>query len=110
MTPWVAWQSVFDDLVEHGARNYWKSHHIKKLDDGCIDNILKYAEKMPSSDCEVFIPHMEGTPSRVPSTESAFAYRESPFVLNIHTRWNNASDDELCLTWAREIWESTKPY
>jgi FAD/FMN-containing dehydrogenase len=110
MTPWVAWQSVFDGLVEHGARNYWKSHHIKGLEDGCIDNILKYAENMPSPDCEIFIPHMEGSPSCVPSTESAYAYRESPFVLNIHTRWNKASDDELCLTWAREIWESTKPY
>jgi hypothetical protein len=28
--------------VAHGARNYWKSHHLKELTDDCIDKILEY--------------------------------------------------------------------
>jgi len=34
MNSWVGWQSGFDGLVDHGARNYWKSHHLEELSDG----------------------------------------------------------------------------
>ncbi|MGV7224091.1 MAG: FAD-binding oxidoreductase [Nitrospinales bacterium] len=110
MNPWVGWQSGFDGLVEHGARNYWKSHHIKELSDDCIDKIIEFAGKMPSDECEIFIPHMEGTPSRVPESDTAFAHRKTPFVLNIHTRWRNATDDDKCLAWAREFHSSTEEF
>jgi FAD/FMN-containing dehydrogenase len=110
MMPWVGWQSGFDGLVEHGARNYWKSHHLRELEEGCIDKIIEFAGKMPHTACEVMIPHMEGAPSRVASTETAYAFRKTPFVLNIHTRWENKSDDEKCRAWAQDFWKSTKPY
>ena len=110
MNSWVGWQSGFDGLVDHGARNYWKSHHLEELSDGCIDKIIEFAGKMPTDECEVFIPHMEGAPSRVPESETAFAHRKTPFVLNIHTRWRNASDDERCLSWARDFHSSTQEF
>ena len=31
-------------------------------------------------------------------------------MLNIHTRWDNQSDDEKSLAWARGFWEATKTY
>lgn len=110
MNPWVGWQSGFDGLLMHGARNYWKSHHLKELSDDCIDQILEFALKMPSDECEIFIPHMEGAPGRVPAEATAFAHRGTPFVLNIHTRWQDASDDETCIAWARDIHEATEPF
>lgn len=110
MNPWVGWQSGFDALVEHGARNYWKSHHLKDLSDDGIDKIVEFAGRMPSDECEVFIPHMEGAPSRVPENETAYSHRKTPFVLNIHTRWRNASDDERCIAWAREFHSSTQQF
>lgn len=110
MNPWTGWQSGFDGLVGHGARNYWKSHHLKNLSDDCIDQILKYAERLPSEGCEVFIPHMEGAPGRIPEGETAFAHRNTPFVLNIHTRWQAPEDDERCLEWAREFHGNTQAF
>ena len=110
MNPWIGWQAGFDGLVGHGARNYWKSHHIKDLSDSCIDRIIEHGGNMPTRECEVFIPHMEGAPSRVPPTATAFAHRETPFVMNIHTRWQNASDDERCLSWARAIHSATQEF
>ena len=101
---------AIDLLVEHGARNYWKSHHLQALEDGFIDKVIEFAGKMPHAASEIFIPHMEGAPSRVASTETAYAFRETPFVLNIHTRWENKSDDEKCMSWAQDFWNSTKPY
>ena len=110
MHPWVGWQSAFDGLVSHGARNYWKSHHLAVLSDDCIDVIQNFATSMPSDECEVFIPHMEGAPSRVGLMNTAFSFRKNPFVLNIHTRWQNKEDDERCLKWAREFHKATQPF
>lgn len=53
---------------------------------------------------------MEGAPGRVNETDTAFADRTTPFVLNIHTRWQDAADDERCLAWARAFHKSTERY
>lgn len=110
MTPWIDWQAGFDGLVEHGARNYWKSHHLKELSDECIDKLLTFAEKLPTDECEIFIPHMEGAPSRIPESETAFGHRNTPFVLNIHARWQNVPDDDKCLAWARDLHSATEKF
>lgn len=110
MTPWVDWQTGFDGLVGHGARNYWKSHHLTELSDECLDEILRFAEILPTEECEVFIPHMEGAPSRVADNDTAFAHRYTPFVLNIHTRWQNVADDEKCLAWAKDFHSVTEKF
>jgi FAD/FMN-containing dehydrogenase len=108
--PWVAWQSGFDGLVEHGARNYWKSHHLKNLSDDSIDRIIDFAGRLPSDECEIMIPHMEGAPSRVAENATAFVHRQTPFLLNIHTRWRRVSDDEKCIAWARDFHRSMEPF
>ncbi|MGD8846727.1 MAG: FAD-binding protein [Desulfobacteraceae bacterium] len=65
---------------------------------------------LPSDECEIMIPHMEGAPSRVPIDATAFAHRTTHFLLNIHTRWRNQSDDERCLAWVRDFHRSTEPF
>lgn len=110
MNPWLGWQTMFDGLVAHGARNYWKSHHLTELSSGCIDQLLTFARTLPTDECEMFIPHMGGAPSRVAADATAFAHRSTPFVLNIHTRWRNQSDDESSIAWARDLHQATEPY
>ncbi len=110
MKPWTAWQSAFDGLVEHGARNYWKSHHLTGLSDGCIDEIHTYALSMESAESEIFIPHMEGAPSRISPEATAFPHRTTPFVLNIHTRWRDEEEDQANINWAKKFHDATRPY
>lgn len=110
MKPWTGWQAAFDGLVEHGARNYWKSHHLKNLSDECIKEIVSYAASLPHGESEVFIPHMEGAPSRIDPESTAFPHRNTPFLLNIHTRWRDAADDDRCIRWAKEFHDATRPF
>lgn len=110
MNPWVNWQQLFDPLVTHGARNYWKTHQLTDLADGFIDVVAEYAQKLPTPLCEIFMPHMEGAPARVDEMATAFAHRKPPFNLNIHTRWEHAADDARCLQWARDLHKAAEPF
>ncbi|WP_028583693.1 FAD-binding oxidoreductase [Desulfogranum mediterraneum] len=110
MTPWSSWQAGFDGLVAHGARNYWKSHYLKELSSDCIAQITAFARTLPSDECEIFIPHMEGAPSRIAGDATAFAHRTPPFVLNIHTRWQDPADDQRCLGWVKAFHRATEPF
>jgi hypothetical protein len=65
---------------------------------------------MPTDECEIFIPHMEGAIGSIPSEATAFSHRSTPFVLNVHTRWQDPSDDESCLVWAKKFYDATKPF
>jgi len=108
--PYTAWQKAFDPLLTPGARNYWKSHNFSKLSDGAIDSMIEYAAKLPSSQCEIFMGLISGQANRVSKEATAYAHRETKFVLNVHSRWEKPEDDKTCISWARGFFNATAPY
>ena len=108
--PLVGWQTAFDPLLAPGARNYWKSHDFKQLDDGTIGAIVDAVRRLPSPECEVFIGHLGGAINRVPVAATAYPHRDVQFVMNVHTRWREASQDASCIAWARELFEAAAPF
>lgn len=110
MNPFVEWQTGFDELNAHGARNYWKSHHLTDLSDGFIDSIIEAAQNFPSPLCDFFIAHWEGAPSRIDENATAYAHRHVPFAINMHTRWVDPADDEKCISWVRDVHNRTLPF
>jgi len=109
-TPYVAWQQAFDPLLTEGARNYWKSHDFAELSDGAIDTTVAYAGKLPSPQCEIFIGLLGGEVSKVAPEATAYAHRQAPFVMNVHARWESASDDAACIGWARDFFNASAQY
>ncbi len=95
--PFTAWQSALDPLMAPGARNYWKSHDFSELSDAALDLIVEYAGKLPTPECEIFVAHLGGAAGRVPSGAMAYPHRDATFVLNVHTRWGDAGQDEACI-------------
>jgi len=108
--PFCDWQKAFDPLLVPGARNYWKSHNFTELSDDALDKLIEYAGKLPSSQCEIFIGLIAGAPNRRPVEETPWLGRDARFVLNVHGRWDAATDDDACIAWARSFFEDTKPY
>jgi FAD/FMN-containing dehydrogenase len=108
--PFVGWQAAFDPLLTPGARNYWKSHDFTELSDSAIDVLIDYAGRLPTDECEIFVAHVGGAMARVPSDATAYPNRDAHFFLNVHTRWQEASDDELCVSWAREFFDATAAF
>jgi FAD/FMN-containing dehydrogenase len=108
--PYVAWQQAFDPLLAFGARNYWKSHNLSTLADGLIDTAIEFIEKSPSPHSEVFLAALGGATTRPTPEASAYPHRDARFVINVHSRWMDASDDASGVTWARDFFDAAAPF
>ncbi len=53
---------------------------------------------------------IDGQASRVPPEATAYSHRDAKFVMNFHGRWESPSDDERCITWAREFFNAMTPH
>ena len=108
--PYVQWQQAFDPLLAPGARNYWKSHNFTDLSDEALEVIIRYAGQLPSPQCEILLGLTSGAANRVPAEATAYAHRDTRFVLNVHGRWEAATDDERCIGWSRDFFKASAPY
>jgi FAD/FMN-containing dehydrogenase len=108
--PYTAWQKAFDPLLTPGVRNYWKSHNLTQLSNGAIDAIIEYAGTLPSPQCEIFIGTIGGQTARVAPEVMAYSSRDANYVMNVHTRWESAAEDERCIAWAREFFAKSQPF
>jgi len=110
MMPFTAWQKAFDPLLTPGARNYWKSHNFTELNDQAVATLIDHAGRLPSDQSEIFIGLLGGQSSRIATDSTAYAQRDAQFVMNVHTRWEDAKDDQRCIAWAREFFNAAAPY
>ena len=108
--PFAEFQKAFDPLLTPGARNYWKSHNFTELADGLLDEIISGTASLPSPQSEIFIAQVGGAAARVPPDATAYPHRDVAFVMNVHTRWDDASEDDTCITWARAFFDASAPY
>jgi FAD/FMN-containing dehydrogenase len=108
--PFAAWQQAFDPLLTPGARNYWKSHDFAKLDDGLIDTLVNAAGRLPGGECEVVLVRLGGAVNRLPANATAYPHRDAEYIVNVHTRWREASDDAKCIAWARQLFDAAAPF
>lgn len=108
--PYIQWQKAFDPLLTPGARNYWKSHNFIELSDGALDSMIEFAGKLPSPQCEIFIGLIAGAANRIPPNAMAYGHRDTKFVLNVHGRWDENTEDQRCIAWARAFFQATAPY
>ncbi|MBU7441473.1 FAD-binding oxidoreductase [Paraburkholderia fungorum] len=108
--PYAMWQQAFDPLLTPGARNYWKSHNLDGIPDGLVDALLEAISTLPSPQCEIFFGQIGAQTSRVPVEATAYSSRDTQYAMNVHGRWDNASDDERCIAWARAFFDAAAPF
>jgi hypothetical protein len=41
--------------------------------------------------------------TRIPVDATAYPQRTSHFIMNVHTRWRDRSEDGACIKWARDL-------
>ncbi len=108
--PFVGWQAAFDPLLTPGARNYWKSHDFAALSPDAVRDLLQGISTLPDPACEVFVAHVGGAMARVGTGDTAYPSRSAHYIMNVHTRWDDADKDDRCIAWARDLYARMKPY
>ena len=108
--PFAGWQTAFDPLLAPGARNYWKSHDFKAIGVDVEHVLCDAVAKLPSDECEAFIGQLGGATNRVGAADTAYPHRDAEFVVNVHTRWREAADDNRCIAWARALFDALAPH
>jgi FAD/FMN-containing dehydrogenase len=109
-TPFTEWQQAFDPLLVAGRRNYWKSHDLVELGDAAIDLLVEAAGQLPSPECEIFLAQLGGAVNRVAPDATAYPHRDVNFVVNLHARWGEPSQDQACIAWARQFFDRLAPH
>jgi hypothetical protein len=104
-TPYAGFQSAFDPLLTPGQRNYWKSSNFSTLTDAALEMVMTAAAKSPGPQCEIFVAQLGGAMARVRPEATAFVGRDANFIMNVHGRWSETSDDERVRSWARQTFE-----
>jgi FAD/FMN-containing dehydrogenase len=108
--PFTAWQTILDPLLTPGFRNYWKSHDFREVSDGLVDALIDHARKLPDPNTEIAFAQLGGAVSRVPNEATAYGHRDGQFVLNVHGRWQDQTNDSACIEWARDLFKATAPF
>ncbi len=103
-------QAAFDPLLTPGFRNYWKSHDFRELNDETLDTVIQFTGTLPSPHCEIFIAQMGGATNRVPPDSTAYRHRDAQFIMNVHGRWEDSTEDDRCISWCRELFQATAPH
>jgi FAD/FMN-containing dehydrogenase len=104
-TPYAGFQTAFDPLLTPGGRNYWKSNNFSALSDAALETIIAAAARLPGPECEIFVAQLGGAMARVEPAATAFVGRDARYIMNLHGRWSDASDDERVRTWARQAFQ-----
>jgi len=109
--PYTALQQANDPTAPAGLHNYWKATYLQDLSDEAIDAVIEYAEKATSPLSMVHIHQLGGAMNRVAADATAFANRDSGFVVNILGVWPTpGADDAAHMDWVRGLFTALQPY
>jgi FAD/FMN-containing dehydrogenase len=109
-TPYAGFQQAFDPLLTPGGRNYWKSNNFASLSDAAIDLMIEAAKTGPGPECEIFVAQLGGAMARVDPAATAFVGRDAAYIMNVHGRWGDTSEDKRVREWARKVFTDSAPH
>jgi FAD/FMN-containing dehydrogenase len=102
--PYVAVQSMQDELHPHGRRNYNKSRYLDRIDDSAAKALLEAAGRLPGEYSQLEVIRLGGAAARVPEQATAFAHRDAAYILNVVAQWTDPAQDDAHVRWARETY------
>jgi hypothetical protein len=108
--PYVKVQSALDGDYPDGARYYWKSLNLDRLDDAAIETIVEHLRSAPSTASTVDVWFQGGAIARTDRALGAFAARSSPYMIGIEANWQTAAESDVNTAWARTAWRELRPF
>jgi FAD/FMN-containing dehydrogenase len=108
--PYCAQNTMLDAGFPRGALNYWKAQFVTDLTDDCIRTLVDAFARCASPMSQIVVEHFHGAASRVPVDATACALRLSGFNVVIIAQWQDPSETDRHIGWARETHAALTPF
>lgn len=108
--PYCQLNSMLDANYPRGALNYWKSNFLMELSDAAIATMIECFARCPTPMGQLLLEHIHGAAARVDARDTAFPHRQKGYNFSILAQWIQPSDTSRCISWARETYESMRPF
>jgi FAD/FMN-containing dehydrogenase len=108
--PYCQLNSMLDANYPRGALNYWKSNFLMELSDAAISTMIECFARCPTPMGQLLLEHIHGAAARVDARDTAFPHRQEGYNFLILAQWMRPSDTSRCISWARETYESMRPF
>jgi FAD/FMN-containing dehydrogenase len=110
VVPFLAMQTITDEVFAHGLRTYIKAGFATELSDELIEALVERGVSVESPITQVEVLAMGGAIARVAPDATAFPYRDARWLINIPASWRDAADDAREIAWARATYAAVEPH
>jgi FAD/FMN-containing dehydrogenase len=108
--PYVQMQSLLDATQPKGRRYYWKSEYLAGIDPALCELAITHAARIRSPHSALIFFQLGGALNQLAADHSPVGNRDARYVLNLAGSWEQPSDDEANIAWARAAWNDMKAY
>jgi FAD/FMN-containing dehydrogenase len=107
--PYTTLQQLLDPIAVPGRHQYWKAEGLEELSDAAIDVCLGCAEETTSPYSLIVLEAKGGACQRVPEHATPLS-RNAPFDYQAISIWEDPSEADRHIHWARRTWESLEAF
>jgi len=108
--PFIAHQQFLDAGQPFGRRYYWKSDYLDALPAAADDTVIAHAGAVASPHSAMLVMHLGGAAARLPEDHTAVGNRAAEFVLGVQGAWEDRTEDQRHMAWARDFWSAMRPF
>jgi FAD/FMN-containing dehydrogenase len=108
--PYPVINTLFNDLLPAGLRQYWKGSFARELSEGAIEAHVEHARSTPSIESSTILYPLDGASQRVAADATAFPYRDAALSTVIAGAWRDRADNERNVRWVRRYYEALSPH
>ncbi|PWJ25023.1 FAD/FMN-containing dehydrogenase [Branchiibius hedensis] len=102
-------QAQQDHRFGHGRRYYMKPGYLRDFGPASAASLIEAARSAPPGDAQLEILQLGGAICDVPTEQTAFPGRDAVMAINVQAGWEDRSDDEQLVGWARAAHASVVP-
>jgi len=108
--PWKDAQRLLDEDYPDGKLYYWKSTYLDRLDADVMSVLEDYARNRPSLESSIDVWYLGGAQSRIEPSATPFVNRQHPVLIGIEANWEDDTDSEANIAWARALHKDLQPF
>jgi FAD/FMN-containing dehydrogenase len=110
LTPYLDLQRGVDDQHRWGSREYSRVDYLTELPDAAIDALVECAPDTSSPLCSVMLCPLGGAISRRDRSTVALNTPDTPWMYYTVATWQQPSQDERQMAWARRSMQVMRPW